>query len=121
VEHLRAILTDNAEVMGLLDLVFCRCSAPEGFRESLDAAHAAAALRVDFPVQADVDGTDPWVLRAWCDGTDPHARPEAVRTVHILADAVRDWLAAGPPPRALHLPAEAAPRPVAFHSESAAW
>jgi len=121
VEHLRAILTDNAEVMGLLDLVFCRCSAVEGWRGSLDAAHAPAALRIDFPVQADADGDDPWVLRAWCDGANPYALPEAVRTVHILADAVRDWLVAGPPPRALALHAEAAPHPVAVGSESPAW
>jgi UDP-GlcNAc:undecaprenyl-phosphate GlcNAc-1-phosphate transferase len=120
VEHLRAILSDNAEVMGLLDLVFCRCSAVEGWRGSLDATHAPAALRVDFPVQAD-GGDDPWVLRAWCDGADPYALPEAVRTVHILADAVRDWLVSGPPPRALALHAEAATHPVAVGSESPAW
>ena len=120
VEHLRAILTDNAEVMGLLDLVFCRCSAAEGWRGSIGAEHAAAALRVDFPVQADADGGDPWVLRAWCNGADPHALPEAVRTVHILADAVRDWLVTGPPPaRALNRQPE--PRPVSLRSESPAW
>jgi hypothetical protein len=121
-EHLRAILTDNAQVMGMLDLVFCRCSAAEGGRGSIGAEHAAAALRVDFPVQADADGDDPWVLRAWCDGTDPHALPEAVRTVHILADAVRDWLVAGPPPpRALQRQPEPAPRPLSLGNESPAW
>jgi UDP-GlcNAc:undecaprenyl-phosphate GlcNAc-1-phosphate transferase len=120
VEHLRAILTDNAEVMGLLDLVFCRCSAAEGGRGSIGAAHAAAALRVDFPVQADADGGDPWVLRAWCNGADPHALPEAVRTVHILADAVQAWLVSGPPPRP-HRQPELAPHPVGLAGESPAW
>ncbi|HKP75864.1 MAG TPA: MraY family glycosyltransferase, partial [Longimicrobiaceae bacterium] len=100
-EHLRAILTDNAEVMGMLDLVFCRSSSPDGGRTSIPRAHAGTALHIDVPVHADGDGRDPWVLRAWCDGSDPHALPDSVRTVQILADAVRDWLANGPPPRAL--------------------
>jgi UDP-GlcNAc:undecaprenyl-phosphate GlcNAc-1-phosphate transferase len=118
-EHLRAILTDNADVMGLLDLVLCRCSATEGGRGSLDAAHAPTALRVDFPVLDDGHAGNPWVLRAWCDGADPHALPDAVRTVHILADAVREWLVSGPPPRVR--PAEAAPRAVTLGNESPAW
>lgn len=118
-EHLRAILTDNAEVMGMLDLVLCRCSASEGWRDSVPAAHAARALRVDFPVHTDGNEGDPWVLRAWCDGNDPHALPEAVRTATILADAVRGWLVNGPPPRAVQLALE--PRPVTLVSESAAW
>ncbi|SOD02581.1 UDP-GlcNAc:undecaprenyl-phosphate GlcNAc-1-phosphate transferase [bacterium JGI 053] len=121
VEHLRAILTDNAEVMGLLDLVFCRCSASEGERGSIGARHAQSALRVDFPVQADADGDDPWVLRAWCDGADPHTLPESVRTVHILADAVSGWLASGPPSRPLHRQPELAPHAVALAGESPAW
>jgi len=118
-EHLRAILADNADVMGLLDLVLCRCSATEGWRGSLGAAHAPTALRVDFPVLDDAEDGDPWVLRAWCDGIDPHVLPEAVRTVHILADAVHAWLVSGPPPRAR--PAEAASRAVPLGNESPAW
>jgi UDP-GlcNAc:undecaprenyl-phosphate GlcNAc-1-phosphate transferase len=121
VEHLRAILTDNAEVMGLLDLVFCRSTASDGARATIPPAYRTTALRVDFPVDVDGDRRDPWVLRAWCDGADPHALPEAVRTVQILADAVRDWLVNGPPPRALPRQAETAARPVALASESAAW
>lgn len=118
IEHLRAILTDNADVMGMLDLVLCRSSAAEGERGSLGAAHAATALRVDFPVLDDGAGGDPWVLRAWCDGGDPHAIPDAVRTVQVLADAVREWLVSGPPPRPR--PAGAAPHAV-LGSESPAW
>jgi len=118
-EHLRAILTDNADVMGLLDMVLCRCSAAEGERGSLVAAHAPTALRMDFPVLDDGRPGDPWVLRAWCDATDPHALPDAVRTVHILADAVREWMVSGPPPRP-HRAVEP-PRPVTVASESPAW
>ena len=121
VEHLRAILTDNADVMGLLDLVFCRCSAADGSRRTLPARHAAAALKVDFPVADADDDADPWVLRAWCDGADPMALPGAVRTVHVLAEAVRDWLASGPrraPARPPEAPARA---PLPLASESPAW
>ncbi|HSU15202.1 MraY family glycosyltransferase [Longimicrobium sp.] len=96
VEHLRAILSDNADVMGLLDVVFCRCSDADGARGGLPAAHAAAALKVDFPIGEAGGSADPWVVRAWCDGTDPHALPDAVRTVHVLADAVREWMVSGP-------------------------
>jgi UDP-GlcNAc:undecaprenyl-phosphate GlcNAc-1-phosphate transferase len=95
-EHLRAILSDNAEVMGLLELVFCRCSASEGARATLPPGEVSSALKLDFPGPTGGDDADPWVLRAWCDGADPHARPDAVRTVHVLADAVSSWLEHGP-------------------------
>ena len=107
VEHLRAILSDNAEVMGLLSLSFCRCSSTEGGRESIPARAAATALKVDFPLRVeDAPEGDPWVLRAWCDGTDPFALPDAVRIVHLLAEAVEAWVANGPVRRLPH------PRPV---------
>lgn len=118
-EHLRAILTDNAEVMGMLDLVLCRCSAAEGYRAGLPAGHVATAVRADFPVRADAaDGSDPWVLRAWCDGADRHALPEAVRTMAILADSVREWLLTGPP-RPVPRPLDAGARGVTL--EPAGW
>jgi len=119
-EHLRAILTDNAEVMGLLDLVFCRSTQPDGARATIPREHTTTALRVDFPIDGVGDRSDPWVLRAWCDGRDPYALPEAVRTVHILAEAVREWLVNGPPPRVVPRP-EPSPRAVALAPESAAW
>ncbi len=118
IDHLRAILTDNAEVMGLLDLVFCRCSDADGARRALPGRLAARALKVDFPVADGKESADPWVLRAWCDGSDPHALPYAVRTVHVLADAVRAWLEDGPRP--LARPAEARP-PLPVGGESPAW
>ena len=61
------------------------------------------------------------MLRAWCNGADPHALPEAVRTVHILADAVREWLVSGPPPRPLQRQPQPAPRTVTLRNESPAW
>ncbi|HET7231353.1 MAG TPA: MraY family glycosyltransferase [Longimicrobium sp.] len=103
IEHLRAILVDNAEVMGLLALSLCRSSSGEGLRDSLPREAAPAALKVDFPVPVDDDsGADPWVLRAWCDGADPHALPDAVRVVHVLAVAVREWMERGPARRLPH-------------------
>jgi UDP-GlcNAc:undecaprenyl-phosphate GlcNAc-1-phosphate transferase len=120
VEHLQAILNDNAEVMGLLDLTLCRSSSPDCTRAALPAAHAARALKVDFPVHGgDAPTEDPWVLRAWCDGADPHTLPDAVRTIHVLADAVRDWLANGPPRPQLRV-AEA-PARRALPDEAHAW
>ncbi|HEX8245791.1 MAG TPA: MraY family glycosyltransferase [Longimicrobium sp.] len=121
VQHLRAILTDNAEVMGLLELTFCRCSDTDGGRAALPPWHAAAALKMDFPVAEGHYDADPWVLRAWCDGSDPLALPGAVRTVHLLAEAVREWLAHGPR-RAPARPTEAPARvPFPIASESPAW
>lgn len=123
VEHLRAILTDNAEVMGLLALTFCRCSDAVGGRGDLPAGHAHDALKVDFPVRTEDAGADPWILRAWCDGTNPHALPDAVRTVHLLADAVRAWLLTGPTPRpgpSSHARPDAAAR-APVPRESPAW
>lgn len=114
-EHLRAILADNAEEMGLLSVALCRSSSPEGLRGSLPAAAAPSALKLDFPVPLDgAAGGDPWVLRAWCDGSDPHALPDAVRVVHVLAVAVCEWLDRGPRrlphphPRAVTVPGAAA-------------
>ncbi|MBV9109811.1 MAG: undecaprenyl/decaprenyl-phosphate alpha-N-acetylglucosaminyl 1-phosphate transferase [Gemmatimonadetes bacterium] len=120
VEHLRAILADNAEVMGLLDLVFCRCSDPDGGRSGLPAHFAAGALKVDFPVADGAATADPWVLRAWCDGSDPHALPAAVRVVQVLADAVREWMVNGPPRPTLRVSAPARP-PLSLPGESPAW
>jgi hypothetical protein len=42
------------------------------------------------------------VLRAWCDGSDPHALPDAVRVVHLLAEAVEAWMEHGPVRRLPH-------------------
>jgi UDP-GlcNAc:undecaprenyl-phosphate GlcNAc-1-phosphate transferase len=106
-EHLRAILSDNAEVMGLLDLVLCRCTSGEGLRDSLPASLSPSALKVDFPVPVeDAPEGDPWVLRAWCDGSDPHALPDTVRIIHVLAGVVQEWMERGPARRLPH------PRPV---------
>jgi UDP-GlcNAc:undecaprenyl-phosphate GlcNAc-1-phosphate transferase len=103
VDHLRAILADNAEVMGLLSLAFCRCQSPEGQRDSLPSTVSPTALKVDFPLRVeDAPEGDPWVLRAWCDGSDPHALPDAVRVVHLLAEAVEAWLEHGPARRLPH-------------------
>ncbi len=111
-EHLRAILADNAEVMGLLDLMLCRCSSSEGLRDSLPAALSASALKVDFPVPVeDAPEGDPWVLRAWCDGRDPHALPDAVRIIHVLAVVVQEWMERGPARRQPHVRPVSLPGP----------
>lgn len=103
VDHLRAILSDNSEVMGLLSLSFCRCQSDEGQRDSIAAESSAMALKVDFPLRVkDAPEGDPWVLRAWCDGSDPHALPDAVRVVHLLAEAVEAWMEHGPVRRQPH-------------------
>jgi len=113
VEHVRAILADNAEVMGLLSVALCRCSSTEGLRGSLPAAVAMRALKVDFPVLADDDGDDPLVLRAWCDGADPHALPDSTRVVHLLAVAVQEWMGRGPAHPVPHARPSVVPRAVA--------
>lgn len=111
-EHVHAILADNAEVMGLLSVALCRCSSAEAMRGTLPAHVAVRALKIDFPVGFDDDG-DPLVLRAWCDGRDPHALPDLTRVVHLLAVAVHDWIhrepaVAAPQPRPAAVPRAAA-------------
>ncbi len=98
-EHLRAILADNAEVLGFVHLGFCRESAADGARADLPAESARRSWKLDFPVEAPgCEGTDPWVLRAWCDPQDPRHAPSPGRTARILAEAIRQWLERGPPP-----------------------
>jgi UDP-GlcNAc:undecaprenyl-phosphate GlcNAc-1-phosphate transferase len=98
-EHLRAILADNAEVLGFVHLGFCRESAADGGRAELPPESARRAWKLDFPVAAPgCEGTDPWVLRAWCDPADPRHAPSPSRTARILAEAIRHWLEQGPPP-----------------------
>ena len=112
VEALRAILSDNAEELGFVDLAFCRESSPDGGRDGLPAARAARAWKVEFPVPG--PGADPWVLRGWCDPADPAATHAPGRTLHTLAGAVGAWLArglAGAPEPSPAEPASAEPAP----------
>ncbi|HEX2205368.1 MAG TPA: MraY family glycosyltransferase [Longimicrobium sp.] len=96
VEHLRAILSDNAGVMGFLDLSFCRESEPAAPRATLPAAHAGSAWRLDCPVSAAEDG-DPWVLRVWSASAGRRGTTGSVRAVRVLAEAIHDWMERGPP------------------------
>jgi UDP-GlcNAc:undecaprenyl-phosphate/decaprenyl-phosphate GlcNAc-1-phosphate transferase len=102
VEHLQAILSDNAGVMGFLELAFCREGAPESARASLSPEMAARAWKLDFPLVLEGEETaDPYVLRAWCDPPRDGGVPGSGRAVRVLAEAIRAWLearAAGPGP-----------------------
>ena len=103
-EHLRAILADNAPVMGFLALVFCRESSPEAARLSLPPAQAARAWRLDYPLTVDGasgDPGDPYVLRVWSGAEDGGPLTGSGRAVRVLAEAIQEWLArraAGPSP-----------------------
>jgi len=98
VEHLRAILADNAEVMGFLGLTVCRESSAEGSRAALPRHRADRAWKLDFPVPyGDDRPADPYVLRAWShpgEGMGPTSR-----TVEVLVQAIAEWLQRGPAPR----------------------
>lgn len=112
--HLKAILHDNAEALGLLYAGVCRESSTEGARSELPARVAQRAWKLDWPVET--NGGDPWVLRLWADAPDDLGMLTADRTARVLAQAVRDWMAGPPPPPARvlvepHSAPHVAPRP----------
>jgi UDP-GlcNAc:undecaprenyl-phosphate GlcNAc-1-phosphate transferase len=100
IEHIQAILHDNAGALGLLYATVCRESSPVGGRGALPPAVAAGAWKLDCPVELDHPDADPYVLRVWTEAPDDLRLLTADRTARVLAAAVRGWLT-GPrtPPR----------------------
>ena len=106
-EHVQAILLDNAPALGLLYATVCHESSPEGARSELPAASAPSAWKLECPVAP--NGTveaDPYVLRVWTEAPDDLRLLTADRTARVLAAAVRDWMTGdgGKPARPLPAP-----------------
>lgn len=105
-EHLQAILADNAPVLGMLHCSVCREGERDLGRRMLPHEVRPRACRMDVPVaRGGEDVLDPLVLRVWWDGASTHW-PASERVVQVLAEAIRDWRAAHPDP-------ESQPRPAA--------
>jgi UDP-GlcNAc:undecaprenyl-phosphate/decaprenyl-phosphate GlcNAc-1-phosphate transferase len=105
-EHVQAILLDNAAALGLLYATVCRETSREGARSELPAASAPGAWKLECPVPVDgEDEGDPYVLRVWTEAPDDLRLLTADRSARVLAAAVRDWMSGqrGTPPR--HAPA----------------
>ncbi|HEY7769708.1 MraY family glycosyltransferase [Longimicrobium sp.] len=91
-EHIEAILGDNAEGLGLLYATVCRESSPVGGRSVLPRTVAAGAWKLECPVELNYANADPYVLRVWTEAPDDLRLLTADRTARVLAAAVRGWL-----------------------------
>ena len=96
-EHVDAILQDNAEVQGFLWMGLCRESSGVGSRAVLPRHHARGALRMDYPLSGGT-ADDPLMLRVWCAPRKDGTFAEVGRTVPMLARAVEHRLAHPSPP-----------------------
>jgi UDP-GlcNAc:undecaprenyl-phosphate GlcNAc-1-phosphate transferase len=105
-EHVQAILHDNAPALGLLYATVCRESSGAGSRAELAPEHAARAWKLDWPVE--MDGGDPWVLRLWAEAPDNLGMLTVDRTARVLAATVREWMN-NPRPTPLHVDPPPAP------------
>lgn len=99
IEHIQAILIDNAGALGLLYATVCRESSAAGARSVLPADAAAAAWKLEAPVELEHPEADPYVLRVWTEAPDDLRLLTADRTARVLAAAVRTWLTGPRTPR----------------------
>lgn len=90
-DHLRAILADNAHGLGFLSLELCHVGdedrAPAGF----PPVPAPGPWKLEYPVDVRGSAPTPWVLRLWCHQDNGFRLLGTERAVKILAEAIHAW------------------------------
>jgi UDP-GlcNAc:undecaprenyl-phosphate GlcNAc-1-phosphate transferase len=105
-DHVRAILTDNANALGFLSLELCRPDEPDLARADLPPIPGRGPWKLEYPVHLARGMGEAYVLRLWCHQENGFRLMGTERAVVILAEAVHAWserAVAGSAPRALSL------------------
>lgn len=88
-EHVRAILSDNAVALGFLEMTVCPEDADDLLRSTL--ANGARPCRLDYPVAVGDAAGGPHVLRVWAEAGAAERLFAGERVVRVLAAAIRRW------------------------------
>ena len=93
-EHLDAVLTDNASNFGFVGLTVCQESCTRWGRADFGRYQGMTRVwKLDYPIGAySCNGDDPFVLRIWCDAEEGNRPLGALRVAQILAPSIEAWL-----------------------------
>lgn len=91
VEHLRAILADNANGLGFLSLELCPVGDEDRAPAEFPPVPAPGPWKLEYPVDVRGAGSGPWVLRLWCHQDNGFRLLGTERAVKILAEAIHAW------------------------------
>ena len=93
-EHLDAVLTDNASNFGFVGLTVCQESCTRWGRADFGRYQGMMRVwKLDYPIGPyNCNDDDPFVLRIWCDADEGNRPLGALRVARILAPSIEAWL-----------------------------